>query len=423
MTCNIIPAETYHKSSNEYRSSLLYTALFIIAYLFGIAAIALRLPCWSDECHFVGTIVQFEQEFNLHTLVHYNEMSMPLPFVLYAAWGKCVGDSLNVLRLFSLLIACATFFAFHSLFFLVLRKGLFSFLLVVFLALNPYMAGVSVFVFTDMLMMLSLALFMLGMARHNLPLLFFSSMAGLLCRQYFVFATGAGILFFIHVWILENKEIKFLRSAGVLLASMIPMVSFFTLWHGLCPDNADKSLYIRGGPQFHLNSLTLYITLVFVYSFPLLVGLRKHFYRNRRLLILSLILGFFYWLFPIVPSTAALDVNITTVGYFNRLLRIWPGKGLEHYFLFVLFTLALPVCMQIGIDLVNLVARRKAEFPLFLCLTVFSFFAVMPFSYLDWEKYFLPLLPVMALYCGDCEKRIDPDRHPRLMRSAMVMYC
>ena len=397
------------KISSEYRHSLLFPAILIVVYLSGIAIVALPRPCWRDECHFVETIVRFENDFSISTLLHYNEMSTPLPFMLYAAWGKVAGDSLFDLRMFSLLVACAAFFTFHYLFFLVTRRRMISFLFVAFLACNPYMAGASIFVFTDMLMMLSLALFMIGMVRRNFWLLLFSSVAGLLCRQYFVFAVGAGVLYFILAWINEKKGIRPLVSAGILLSSMIPLLLLFALWHGVSPDNIDRRLNLRGGPPFHINSLVLYITLITVYAFPLVVAFRKYFYRKRALLLYSLPFGLVYWFFPITPSAPAIDRNVATVGFFHRLLQLWPGGGREHYLFFALFTLALPVCLRIGLDLAERIIRRKTGLQVFLGLAFFSFLAVMPFSYMHWEKYFLPLLPILALYGAIAQSPEKPD--------------
>ncbi len=387
--------------SADHRRSLIPVVPFLVIYLGGLALFGLHRPCWHDECHFVDTIMGFEQQFTLSTLTHYNEMSMPLPFVLYAAWGKAFGDSLMVLRLFSLCITGVTLLSFQYLFFLTVRNRTVSFLLLLFLALNPYMAGAGVFVYTDMLMMLSLALFMTGIVRRNAPLLFFSAAAGLLCRQYFIFAVAAGILYFILSGTRNSGEdLPWRAPVGALLAATIPAAALFALWHGLNPDNADKSLYISGGPRFHPNSLTLYITLFSVYAFPLLAVYRKRFYRNPRILVCSLLCGLWYPLFPIVASAVALDVNKPTVGYFHRLLRRWPGERFEHWVFFVLFTLALPVCFRLGIDLIGGVRLRKVDLRVFLGLATFSFLAVMPFSYLHWEKYFLPLVPVLALYCA-----------------------
>ncbi len=260
--------------SAEHRRSLIPFVPFLILYLCGLALFGLHRPCWHDECHFVDTIMGFEQQFSLPMLKHYNEMSMPLPFVLYAAWGKAFGDSLFVLRLFSLCITAVTLMAFQYLFFLTVRDRKVSFLLVLLLAMNPYMAGAGVFVYTDMLMMLSLAFFMIGVVRRNSVLLFISAAAGLLCRQYFIFAVGAGILYFILDGIRNSgKGVPWRAPAAALLAATIPAAALFVLWHGLNPDNADKSLYISGGPRFHPNSLTLYITLISVYTLPLRSGI------------------------------------------------------------------------------------------------------------------------------------------------------
>jgi hypothetical protein len=386
--------------SKEYRRSLLPSALFIVAYLTGIALLTLKRSCWHDECHFVDTIMQFEYSFTLSTLMHYNEMSMPLPFMLYAVWGRIFGDSLLCLRLFSLCIAGSTLFAFHFLFFHATRNRRVSFLLLVFLTANPYMAGASGFVFTDMLMMFFLALFLIGGMRHNLPLLCLSSMAGLLCRQYFIFATGAGIVFFLLAWATDLKELKPIRLVGALLISMLPLLALFAFWHGVSPDNALKNLYLADRREFHVNSLTLYITMIAVYAFPVCFAFRNYFYRNIRILFCSFLLSFLYWLYPIVASAVALSSNKDTVGYFHKLLRIWPGARLEHYVFYAFFTLSLPVVLKIGLDCLDRIRQRRLDFSLFLGLAVFAFLLVMPFSYLHWEKYLLPLLPILALYCS-----------------------
>ena len=67
-------------------------------------------PLRGDEPHFVKTIVQFgTRPLSLDLLAHYDEMSGPVPFVLYGAWGRLFGFEPQALRLFSILVAVVTY--------------------------------------------------------------------------------------------------------------------------------------------------------------------------------------------------------------------------------------------------------------------------------------------------------------------------
>src|SRR5262249_25332232 len=77
----------------------------ILAWSVGIGR-----PFRGDEPHFVETIIQFgTRPLNLDLLTHYNEMSGPVPFVLYGTWGRVFGFGPPVLRLFSVVVALATY--------------------------------------------------------------------------------------------------------------------------------------------------------------------------------------------------------------------------------------------------------------------------------------------------------------------------
>jgi hypothetical protein len=121
------------------------------------AAVRSRPP-WGDEAHFLGTVRLFGQGISVDLLRTYPEMSAPLTYVLYAAWGRLAGFGTPELRLLSPVIASATgllWFAFlkdH------LRSRLAVSMSLATLVLNPYFIGLSVFVFTDMLALLGLGI-------------------------------------------------------------------------------------------------------------------------------------------------------------------------------------------------------------------------------------------------------------------------
>ena len=52
---------------------------------------------------------------------------------------------------------------------------------------------------------------------------------------------------------------------------------------------------------------------------------------------------------------------------------------------------------ELLLDAVGRWRSDRVDFQLFLDLVVFAFLAVMPWSYLHWEKYLMPLIPVLVL--------------------------
>ena len=104
---------TDHILQDPFKRSLLLLILVLIVYeTILYMGVGLRQPTWADEHHFISTIEEFGEELSLRQLRTYNEMSTPLPFILYALWGKLVGFHLHQLRFFSLIIALFTFIYF-----------------------------------------------------------------------------------------------------------------------------------------------------------------------------------------------------------------------------------------------------------------------------------------------------------------------
>jgi hypothetical protein len=398
-----------NKNKNIYVFFLLM-AVFLAIYTIILSLLGLHRDCWHDECHFTETVRLFIVHPSINTLIHYDEMSTPLPFILYAIWGAVFGDSLACLRLFSLIIALITYCSFFYLFLKELALPKTAFFLTVFLALNPYMAGAGIFVFTDMFSMLFVALLLLAIRNRSPVLSLVASTGGLLCRQYFLFAVIAAIIYTIRCFYLRKKK-RDLSTATALIASAFPLAVLFILWKGFCPVNSCKALYITAHVVFHPNSATLYSIQLFVYMLPVLCFFWKNIYLNRRRLFLALALCWSYWIFPVAVSAPAIVAGKFTVGYFHRLLRLLPGERFEQPIFFICFTLSLPIALSIISDTWKRFKSPDADFTLFLDLLIIAFFLVMPFSYLHWEKYFLPLLPIVALQIILRYKRHDDAQH------------
>jgi hypothetical protein len=376
---------------------LLLFILFLVLYQSILyLTIGKNQPLWADEHHFIITTKEFSKEISLSQLKHYNEMSTPLPFILYSLWGKLCGFQLHHLRLFSIIIGFITIITYYFLFRTSIDHEKTAIILTIFLTFQPYMIGLMIFVYTDMLTMLFLALALIALRKKD-PILFtFSSCAGLLCRQYFAFLLLAAIFYFLfRILILKDKHsYKMITSA---IISAIPLLMLFLLWNGFSPQNKTKISYLEKGLYFHPSFLVMYISLLFVYLLPIIIYYWNYFYKNYRIVLLSLLPGFIYFLFPVKASEPAVAANVLTVGFFHRFTRKMIGQQWEQLIFFITFVMSLPILFSFGNDLYHRWKNRIFDFMFLLDLSVFSFLLIMPFSYLNWEKYLLPLIPVTML--------------------------
>lgn len=116
------------------------------------------------------------------------------------------------------------------------------------------------------------------------------------------------------------------------------------------------------------------------------------------MLISSFIFSCVYWFFPVAPSRVAFESGIYTVGFFHRFLKlVFKEEFLVNSALFVLFFLGVPIVFYFLKDLYLKWKHNDFDFRFFLNLTILAFLIIMPFSYLAWEKYFLPLIPLVSI--------------------------
>lgn len=392
-------------------------ALFLTIYLAALAWFGVNRPMpWGDEAHFHEAIKQFAHHPTLETLRTYNEMSTPLPFVLYALWGKAFGLDLPVLRIGSLVIASLALGLGYWLFRLLLPNRLAT-LAVVFLAVNPYFAGTSVFVFTDMLATAFLISGAIALIKESGPGLFVSCSGALLSRQYLVFFPLA-VMGYCGLRYLFSRHTASLNNLWWTLLSFLPVAGLFLFWGGLSPDCPRRANYLSVGWGWHPQSFFLYTALLFVYALPFSAAVLY----NRRQVIRGLWpvapVCLLYWAAPIGPSPFTLaETDFVTVGILHRLsTRLFPDLVTDGLF-FLLFLLGAAVLGVYVHRFVLQLRSRKVTTIDFLILAHVLFLAVMPFSYLWWEKYFLPLLPLsLALaaisglpVCPNAERAKDPE--------------
>lgn len=384
----------------QYRKGLVLLLAFLCVYFAIELALNLNRPYWGDEEHFAATVRLFAQNFSIDTIQHYNEMSTPLPFILYAGWGRIFGAETQTLRIFSLLLALLTYLSLYHLLFSTLLNARAALLTTVFIALNPYMLAFSIFVFTDMAALLFLVLCCIAVKEHH-PILFLgSAAAALLSRQYLIFVPLAAIAYYLTrwVWLREQAQSQAVSMIATASASFLPLLILFGIWRGPNPDNLVQQLYIGESFRFHPNSLTLYISLLFVYLLPVVLLNVRTLFSSRRAWIGALGASWLYTLFPVQPSQVSIDVDIDTVGFFHRAIRFMLGIELERWIFFLTFVAGLVIAFVVVMDVYSRWRRRDTAYGFFLGMSILAFFVIMPFSYLGWEKYFLPAVPIAAIW-------------------------
>ena len=74
-----------------------------------VTFVGLDRPVWADEVGYFATVRYFGDHFRFATLADYDQVTPPLAYFVYAAWGKVVGFDLSSLRILSLVLAVSTF--------------------------------------------------------------------------------------------------------------------------------------------------------------------------------------------------------------------------------------------------------------------------------------------------------------------------
>lgn len=364
-----------------------------LIYLLSLClTIGLNHEVWTDEGHFQKTIIYFTQTPILTSLLHYEEMSTPLPFVLYAIWGKIFSVELYTLRIFSLLIAFIFFNVSLSFFYTISKNKLISIVLLLILMFNPYIIGISFFVYTDMLatLMLLISCYAMIEKKYLISAIFIG--LAILCRQYLVYGLIAiGITIFYNEYYL-NKKIPY-----QLLYLFIPVIinlALFVYWRGATPQNLLKNTYMHQAFAFHFDALTGYIATFGIYASPILIFIYKKiplkFYTSA--VFAGCIL---YYFFPIEVSKVTLEaeINVSTIGFFHKLTLIAPTSVQ-----ILLWILGIALGLLFSFFLMQLTLKKLSPELVYICTIWISFLLIMPLSYLTWEKYIIPILPFLLVF-------------------------
>ena len=364
-----------------------------LIYLLGLClTIGLNHEAWTDEGHFQKTVIYFTQTPLLTSLLHYEEMSTPLPFVLYAIWGKIFSVELYSLRIFSLIIAFIFFNVSLSFFYKISNNKVTSMLLLLILMLNPYIIGISFFVYTDMLATLTLLIscYALIEKKYLISAIFIG--LAILCRQYLVYGLIAIGISIIYNEFYLNKKIPY--QLLYLLIPVIINLALFIYWEGSTPQNMLKNRYMHQAFAFHFDALTAYIASFGIYACPILLFINKQI--PLKVYISGVIIGIIlYFLFPIEVSDVALgaSVKVNTIGFFHKLILFTP-KSIQH----ILWIVSTSTGVILTIYLLQSTIQNLSIETVFFSSIWIVFLLIMPLSYLTWEKYIIPILPFLLIF-------------------------
>jgi hypothetical protein len=355
------------------------TAVAIAAWFMALYVVGVRREPFGDEPRFIEIVRTFGARLDLETLRTYPAMNTPLAFLAYAAWGRIAGFEVWQLRLLSPLLAIATCVLFDR----VLRgygvRRPVRVMALAVLCLNPYFAGLGVFVFTDMLSLLATVVVIDSVRTGRAWLAGIGVAAGVLTRQYDVFVAIAVAAYGL---IARRRAFTWASAMGV-----VPVLALMWLWQGLAPDSVYRAELLSDSLSFHPQWLSLYLAAPGIYAAPLVVWQLVRRPPPMRTVLAAIGAAGWIPIFPVRPAAIQVAQCCPDTGYVHRALL---AAGVP-------FLAPLTFFLSAAAWVATIPSTARAVRDPFAWLALAAFLAVMPFSYMPWEKYALPQLLFVVL--------------------------
>jgi len=357
--------------------------LYVVVY---VVVNGLSFEPRKDELHFWPTSLQFSHSWipSVELLRSYNELSAPLPFVVFGQaeywfsrgiWaGRCINFALSLAVLLIFVLGTSA------------RHGK-RILAVIGVLSMPYFMACATHLYTD-----TMAVFftVVGVFLHLRRRSLLSAAAFILaisCRQYMI-AFPLGIFVFEVMRGTRAKDLsglKFPWPAVWQFVACASLAGWVALWGGFCPPAAAEAQGIATvQPEVIVfqNSLYALACLGFYFVLPEMILFRGRFHMPSGLVRIAMLclvagLGLCFAMFPPWANTA--QSQIPTMGYMDKLMHVLLPDIARIAIYYILAALATIRFLRWNLEgslvLANVLLMMKAH--------------------LAWDKYMLPLIVVL----------------------------
>lgn len=388
--------------------------LIAVTVIVVIALATIRRPVWGDERHTVETIQLFGTAHWPQILYNYPEVTPPLFYMIYTAWGSVWGFDLAALRIFSLLIAFAVFIMLYKGAFSFLQNAKTAFITSICLLINPYIFGLSGFVFTDMLTLLFILCAIYFFRKDYFETAAIFAALGMLCRQYVLFIVLAMWVTALVMDMTKKTKRSFLRFSISMAAASLPLLFCMYIWKGFAPPMGVARWIIPSEYLWNPHALVTYIAFAGIYLLPIHLFTWKKSIQKWKLFPEALFCGAIYFVFPVKASLVTLtQTTHETVGLAHRAIEIIAGRGvLESIVLYAFTCIGFWMLLVLITQDVAAIKSGNIEKQTVLSFCYYFFLLIMPLSYQVWEKYLVLVLWAVAVrWIGMFGGSVSPQVH------------
>ena len=363
--------------------SALLVLYFIIFNLFG----QLGFPIRKDEIHYWPASLKFSKDWvpSVDLLKNYDELSTPLSFVIFGTvehifqGGIFAGRLLNLILSLGILSIIVFMGGGRN------RKYLFS---VIGVLVYPYFIGCSTHLYTDIIAAFFVLIGLVSYLNHLNWMSCFFFVLAISSRQYML-AFPLGIFIFETLSLLRAKNANLIKP--IVIRSLYQLIACLSIlvwalfWgnFGPAPEVAKQNISTLSlFKLFPEHSLYFLSCLGFYFVIPELILLKRYTFImtwfNRKTILVSISVFILFLLFPPYQNV---NYGIPTMGYMDKLFRLFGG---DFFRMTLFYLLGLMACLRfLAINLEGLLVLSNA--------------LMMLKSHIAWDKYLLPLIVILWL--------------------------
>ncbi|MEO1126815.1 MAG: hypothetical protein AAFX95_22480 [Cyanobacteria bacterium J06639_16] len=366
---------------NRYQQKFLFLLTITIIYVALVAWLdLLQGPYWWDEETFWQTSLTFSDRLlpNIDDLRDYNELSTPLPFIIFGALEYLFHQGIFAGRLLNLILSLSIIFiiGWPS-----KDKGGRAILCLVGLLMCPYYLWLSGRLYTEMIACFWVVMGLMGYVRNRYLLSCIAFILAIASRQYMLAFPAAIVTYeFIVAMteVIQQRQISLAKQWKWLapLIATLSIFGWFYMFQGLAPETGiagrktpevQQTLWALtpGGAINFLSFIGLYIVipeLILFYRQGMLQTLKRQW---RKTALITAGLSVYFLLFP--PLSVA-------AGNVDKIVDLLPHDFLQIAFLYSLSWLA---CV------------RFCQPNLISFIVLFN--SLIMFKAFPWDRYVLPL--------------------------------